>query len=179
MPVNFKLTFAVPSVAISFDKKQTAAAIRTGVKAVAKVARGLVRGSGGGGRQYGSHQASAPGEPPAKFSGLLAGSIRTSVRARGQEIIGRVLDAARDAEGKPYSRFLETGAAGGGPSSSGRTRSHRKRSLLQRKSAAMTRRMMAPRPYLSTALDSQHSVIEKLIADAVQADIKLVMTHAP
>jgi hypothetical protein len=165
-------------VAITFDKKATVDAIRAGVRDVAKVARSLVRHASGGGRKYGKHQASAAGEPPSMVSGELAGSIRTSVKARDFTIIGRILDAAEDAEGRPYPRFQEVGAAGGGGRKGmGSKRSHAKRKFTERKMSASSKRVQEPRPFLTTALDSQHAAIEQAIAKAVQADIKLVI-HA-
>lgn len=66
------------------------------------------------GRQYGSHRASAPGEPPANFSGKLADSYKAKlmtddVRSSGN--LGSNLGYARTLE---YGGYVKTSAEFGG-----------------------------------------------------------------
>lgn len=170
-----KMDIVVPSVYISVDKKKTKAVLRAVGNEVARRARALIRSSGGG-RKYGSHVASAPGAAPAKLSGKLASSIRVQTKdGKFNSIYVRIVDTALDPKGRPYSKFLETGAVGGGRAKNASRRVHRRRSFEERKAGARPgARVMAPRPYLTTALEQvEQSDIKGRVMTALMSGLKL------
>lgn len=59
------------------------------------------------GRMYGSHQASAPGEPPAQWSGAFRLSWRPTTYAFGTSYISRIENP------QEYADWLENGTPGG------------------------------------------------------------------
>lgn len=59
------------------------------------------------GRRYGSHQASAPGEPPASKSGAFRLAWRPTTFAFGDSYISRIENS------KGYAGWLENGTPGG------------------------------------------------------------------
>ena len=56
------------------------------------------------GRWYGSHQASAPGEPPAKWTGDLKASVETETGREGGNVVGYIGTKS------DYARPLEYGS---------------------------------------------------------------------
>lgn len=142
--------------AVVFDKAKLQAALRQSGQEVAQLARSLVRSSTGGGRYYSTRQAgaiigyqsSAPGQPPASRTGALAASItvRRMRRVDGISVVSSVY----------YSRFLETGARGGGPGR--RNRGNR--------TGVRNIRLLQPRPFISAALEAKRVGIEARIASA-------------
>jgi len=106
------------------------------------------------------------------------------VRKRGNAIVARIIDSAidpgRDGTLRPYSRFLETGSAGGGGrKGSTRGRVHRTRTFEERKRGATTRRIQEQRPYLSTALEQSRNMIKSRIEHAILHGIELKPTAKP
>lgn len=158
-----KITVEIPYWALTFDKKKLGQTLRSAGAELAAYARSLIRGSHGSGK----HGASLPGQPPANQSGALARSIKTKMlKKRGDDVGVQVRDMV------PYALALETGAFGGGRvAGSGNTkRSHIKRSGEMRKAAAQARgekREMAPRPFLSTAMEDRASSISARIRASV------------
>lgn len=59
------------------------------------------------GRKYGSHQASAPGEPPAQWSGAFRNSWFPTTYAFGTSYISRIENPQK------YADWLENGTPGG------------------------------------------------------------------
>lgn len=148
---------------VTFDKKTLRAALRQAGNEVAGLARSMVRQSSGGGRFYSvrrhgalhGHYASAPGQPPASLSGALAASIRVKPFRNGDGV------SVRDAQF--YAKFLEAGAHGGGPG---------RRNKVSRRGGQRTihpsgQRVLAPRPFLSAALDRLRSSIDARLKAAV------------
>ena len=69
-----------------------------------------VLGRGGSGRMYGSHQASAPGEPPAPMSGGLRGSFVPTVIDGGNKVISRI-ESFKIVNGYNQGDLLEGGTS--------------------------------------------------------------------
>ena len=76
-------------------------ALRVTAQDIRRDAAATIRRRSGGGRQYGRRRASAPGAPPARFTGRLAASLRVRVNARRL--------AARVIVGAPHAHLLERG----------------------------------------------------------------------
>lgn len=167
------LKVTIPEAALLFEKKNLRKALKESAQSVAKEARALTRNAGGSGRVYatprtmvkGYHQASAPGEPPASLTGLLSRSIKTSIK--GDRV--RVFDTAF------YSKFLETGAQGGGGTNQkgGKGTKNTRAKKNQPKPAPSTVRVLEPRTFISRALDDQKATIEKKLIEAIEKDIEL------
>jgi hypothetical protein len=156
------LTITVSSYALEYNKTHLRKVMRQAGKEIAATAKGLLSNAGTG-RKYGSHISSAPGQPPSSKSGRLANSFTTAL-ARGGEAV-RISDLS------PYSKSLEGGAQGGGGKNSASVgRSHKRGGA---KGKPMTIRMLAPRPFLSTAVKADWPDIEKRIQDSVAQDINL------
>jgi hypothetical protein len=146
---------------LSFDKKRVRQVLSRAGQEIAAVARRKVRRAVGGGRQYGAHQASAPGEAPVNLSGKLAASIRARPFKGGDGVM------IRDTE--LYALFLEKGAKGGGVKG--------RRNSRSRKGGVTTvlakgSRVLLPRPFLSTALAERQASIEQRVKDAIIGDIE-------
>lgn len=146
------------SAIVVLDKKRLRQIMRRAGAEVAASARRMLRRSAGGGRFYhtamGRHQASAPGEAPASLTGQLARSIRV-----------RVSRSALSVEIKAtmyYALFLEHGAQGGG----GRRKNRNKRGKPS------TRRVLQPRPFLTTALAAAQNSLAERIKAAILQDIE-------
>jgi hypothetical protein len=163
--LNVKIKIDKPGDVLVFDKRKLSQQLRKAGNLVAADARALTAGAGSG-RQYGQHRASAPGQPPAKQTGELTGSIKVNVK-RGSV---RVSDAATAHRGAAafYARFLELGAQGGAGSgrrgvaglrNTGRHRTGQRRT--------QGKRVLAPRPFLSTAVQRNERAITALIGEAV------------
>jgi hypothetical protein len=174
---------------LTLDMKHTRAVLRAAGNEVASVARALIRRSSGGGRFYNykghrgaRYRASAPGQPPVSVSGALAKSIKVRLFRSGEGV------AVRDAEF--YAKFLELGAKGGGGYARGDNillagerhwRTGRVLRLQNRmKSTAVSQsRTLAPRPFLSVALDAKRASIEARIGEAITGGIKFSKEPPP
>jgi hypothetical protein len=124
--------------ALQIDKTDLRKALRQVGKDIKAEAQAMIRGAHSG-AQYGSHQASAPGEAPATFLGFLAASIGISVKR----------DTLKVVDSMYYAVMLEAGAKGGGRGRGGASGKSIRRGQTR---TATTDRVIAPRPYLSAAL---------------------------
>ena len=66
-----------------------------------------------GGRQYGSHIASAPGEPPATDTGTFKGAWTPGTEARGDLYVAKIENGTTVANGHMLGDYLENGTPGG------------------------------------------------------------------
>lgn len=118
-----RITFNGPALARLFTSPAGPVAKdlkRRGLQVQGEAVRSLKQT--GGGRQYGRHRASAPGQPPATDTGRLAASIREELRQDSiglVEVIGTDVDYAlplelgtRDIEPRPFLRPSLRKAAG-------------------------------------------------------------------
>ncbi len=158
------LTVTVSSYELEFNKKHLRKVLSQAGKEIAATAKGLLAQPGTG-RKYGNHIASAPGQPPAAKSGKLASSLTTAI-ARGGEAV-RITDLSY------YALALEGGSQGGGGGKKSKSigRSHQKGGS---KGKPMTARAMAPRPFLSKAVEQDWPDIAKRIEQSVEQNIALV-----
>jgi hypothetical protein len=157
------LKITLPTAKLTYDRAEVRKVIRSAGAEVAALARSLIRKAAGGGRTYykpggGRYSASLPGQPPVDRTGLAAKSIRVRSIRRGLGV--RIVDTAF------YTRFLETGAQGGGGKKGARNIRRRrggKYALLQ----VVGRREMQPRPFLSTAMEQKAASVSVRVRDAV------------
>ena len=170
---SLSLKIAVPPYAFTIDKKLLRATLRRAGAEVAAVARrkittavggGVIyRGPGGSAAKYrggytpGKYQASAPGQPPVSVTGSLAKSIKVRPFKSGEGV------AIRDTQF--YALFLEKGAKGGGRKSVGGTR-------VRGKSGIAAARVLAPRPFLQTALAERETSIAQRVKEAILQGVK-------
>jgi hypothetical protein len=126
--------------ALYVDRQEIRKALRSVGKDLKTAAKAQIM-SGGSGRQYGSHQASSPGEAPVSFTGALAASLKVSVRGTTLKVT----------DTQKYATSLEGGAKGGGAGKGGKSGAS-KRSWLRGR-VATTSRVLEARPFLSTALE--------------------------
>jgi len=157
------LKIAVPAATLAFDKKELRKVLRSAGSEVAALARSLIRKSAGGGRTGykpggGRYSASLPGQAPASRTGAAASGIRVKTTLKGLGV--RVVDS------QFYTRFLETGAQGGGGKKGSRNTRRRRggKSILL---AVVGRRVLQPRPFLTTAMDQKGDSITARVRDAV------------
>lgn len=160
MPIQLQIH--VPTWRIVHDRKATAKVMRAAASEVAGVARRMIRA---GSRQHPSE----PGQPPASKTGQLASAIRVRVKTTPGAIVARVIDSAIDKAGRPYGKFLETGRAG---RSAGVKRRHRRMTVAERQATSGQSGYMAPRPYLTLALEQRETSITRRINDAIMNDMK-------
>ena len=153
------------------NKAKMRAILRRAGSEVASVARSLIRRSAGGGKTYrrpggGTYQASGPGQPPASRTGTLANSIKVRAFKSGEGV------AIRDTAF--YAVFLEGGAHGGGRKGGGWRVAGQKITASRMRGAegANTARVLEPRPFLSTALQSREASIGDRIRAAVTQGIE-------
>jgi hypothetical protein len=160
------LKIVVPAYTLSYDRAALRKVLRSAGAEVAALARSMVRKASGGGRTYskpggGRYSASVAGSPPVSRTGAVASSIRVQTRLKGLSV--RILDTAF------YSRFLETGAQGGGGAKG--SRNVRKRQGGRRGKYVLMqvigRRQMAPRPFLTVAMEQKGDSISVRVRDAV------------
>jgi hypothetical protein len=162
----------------AFDKKNVQAVLRAAGAEIASVARRKIRQAVGGGRVYygkgrGRHQASLPGQPPASWSGNLAGSIRARPFKNGDGVLIR--DTAF------YDLFLEAGAKGVGSRRRKARSGNRNRRLLGGVNSPVPqggRGVLAPRPALSAALAERSASIGPRVQQAVMKDMKFQRVSA-
>jgi hypothetical protein len=171
------LRITVQAGRLELDKKHVRTVLRRAGNEIAGAARSLIRQSAGSGRVYwyhgssgghGRYRASAPGQAPVSLSGKLASSIKVLLFRSGEGV------AVRDAVF--YALMLEKGAKGGG----GDTREHnlhyaRTGSGKRRmnKSAIGQTRVLAPRPFLSIALDQRRASLERRVGEAISTGLKM------
>lgn len=166
---------------LSFGKVNVRRVVRQGATQVAQEARALIRQSVGGGRVYrgsgggrqyrgyksGSYTASAAGAPPTSVTGALARSIKVTVFKGGEGA------AIRDAQF--YALFLEAGAQGGVASGRRGVAGKKNRRGHGRKgSAGVGKRVLAPRPFLTRALDAKRAALTRAMRAAVEQDVAMV-----
>jgi hypothetical protein len=146
------------SYELVYNKTHLRAVLKAAGNEVVKTARGLIQAKG---------TVSAPGQPPASRTGLLAKSMKA--RVTGTSII--LVDTTK------YAQSIEGGAVGGGgllrggKSSASIGRVHKKGGA---KGKAQTVRMMQPRPFLSTAVASDWPDIATRIQKSVELDIDFI-----
>jgi uncharacterized protein (AIM24 family) len=178
------LKVQVQAGALTYDKRKLKAVMRAAGAEVAAVARKLIRSSAGGGRlYYGTggaqyrggyrklrYQASGAGSAPVRVTGTLLGSIKAYPYPSGEGV------AIRDT--KFYALFLEGGAKGGVGSRKKDVKG--KRNTYQRKKllAVAGVRVLAPRPFLSTALESREASLGARIGASIEGDLKFVRVRA-
>ena len=171
MPLVISLRLQLPSYAFEFQKAHLRRVLRAAGNEVAALARANIRRSAGGGRLYrgsggskyrpykpGHYTASGPGEAPVSVTGVLAGSIRVRPFRDGDGV------AIRDTAF--YSLFLEAGAQGG--AGSGKAGVKGKRNKRGGKAGT---RVLAPRPFLTAALDARYASLGARVQAAVLADV--------
>jgi hypothetical protein len=173
MSGSVSLSIHVPQYVIVFEKKRLKAVLRRAGAEVASIARSKIKNAAGGGVMYrgpggsaakyrggyipGAYQASSPNQAPVSVTGTLARSIKVRPFQSGEGV------AIRD--GMFYALFLEKGAKGGGRKSRGGVR-------VRGKGGIGTVRVLQPRPFLTTALESRQNSIASRIQEAVLQDIK-------
>ncbi len=145
------------------DQKNLRVALRISGAEVVATARALVRNAGGSGAYHNGHYASAVGEPPASLTGELSRSIKSKAWTKSGVIGVTISDTVY------YAKFLETGAEGGGPQRRN-TRANKRKGTSK---VVNSKRILQPRPFISTALDSKRDAIDARVRDAVVADLEL------
>jgi hypothetical protein len=147
---NVRLAIVVPrGYTVVYGKKKLKALLRKAGAEVAAAARALVRNSSGSGRSYrGGGHPYRPGAYVASAPGQapvsVGGRLAASIKVR----------PSRDGESvsirdlAPEALFLEKGAKGRG------------------------RRILAPRPFLTVALDQRRASLEERIKASVVDDIE-------
>jgi hypothetical protein len=148
-----KVKIDIPEYTLKYDKSFLKQVMGGAGNRVKKTTVELIRDSAGSGIMRNGHVASAPNEAPANFTGNLAKSLKVKVARDGTSV--SVVDTAK------YALSLESGSRGGGG----------KKGNRNRRDMPSTTRVMAPRPYLSTALDKNIESITKDIQDSVIKDI--------
>jgi len=143
------------------DQRALKKVMRAAGNEVAAVARALIRRQAGSGRLYGKHRASAAGEAPARITGALLRGIRVRPFKSGMGV------SIRDTEF--YAKFLEVGAKGGGGRKGSANLGARRKGA---KRTAQTARVLAPHPFLSTALASREKSLAQRIKGAVDQDVQ-------
>jgi hypothetical protein len=86
MPLRLEITLP-PQIALDLDPRKVRAVLRSAGSEIAALARRKVRQTVGSGKTYygagkGPHRASLPGQPPASWTGQLAGRVETRVFSR-------------------------------------------------------------------------------------------------
>ena len=175
---TFRLAVTVEGGRLELDKKLLRATMRAAGSEVLGVARGLIRGTGAGGKLYRGRKASAPGTPPVNRTGALAAGLKVKVFKSGEGVAIRDTARSRTGSGAPYALFLEKGAKGGGGDTSnpanflpGRNARGRRR---MKRSAISQKRVLQPRPFLSVALASREASIAQRVAESINSGLKFV-----
>lgn len=143
---------------LMLDKSDVADALReigNNIKAKAK-ALILAGGSNGIGA---AHQTSLPGNAPNSLTGELARKLKVKVNANRLSVV--------ITDGTKYALSLESGAKGGGRNKNGSGNGK-----AGRNGNPTTKRILLPRPYLSTALEQCESEIEATIVQSCKVNIK-------
>ncbi|WP_312144228.1 hypothetical protein [Brevundimonas sp.] len=76
------------------------AGLRSALGKGEQILKGDILNRPGSGRIYGKHQASAPGEPPAKDTGALSANTNADdqIRREGDDLVGRIVANSAQAE---------------------------------------------------------------------------------
>ncbi|MCI1439820.1 MAG: hypothetical protein LKH07_05040 [Acetobacter peroxydans] len=172
MTGNSSIQVQFSAYTLEFGKKNLRKNLQIAGQEVAATARRNIRnatgtgrlyyGPGGsigyrGGRSSGQYTASAPGQAPVSVTGALARSIRARL------LKGRYRDVESIRDTEFYAKFLEAGASGGRPGQ----RNQRARG----KTYVSGKRVLKPRPFLSTALAQRAPDIRRRLADAAIRDV--------
>lgn len=155
---GFKVSIDTPNALWSFDKKHLKKIMRAAGQEVSATAKGLIRASAGG-----------PGAAPKSETGALIRSLVVRPSRSGLSV--KVIAAAMAKRGGgPYGLFLEAGVQYQTKSANRPKRVHRKRSQVLTAQPGQT--LIAPRPFLSTALARKAPSLQARIASAVQDDVR-------
>ena len=149
-----KLQIKASSGVLVYEKKRLKKIMRAAGGEVASVARALIRRKMAE-RRKGGITGSTPGEPPAVRTGALLRGITVRPYKSGEGV------AIRDRQF--YALFLEEGAKGGGRQGG--------KGVRNKRGKAMTARILQPRPFLSTALESRQESVGQRIRDSIVQDI--------
>lgn len=167
-----RLSVTVPAATLELDKRALKRALMQAGREVAKDARRLIRTSPASGRLYrgpggsakyrgagpGLHRASSPNQAPASDSGTLLRSIGVKPFQSGEGV--RITDSAF------YALFLEAGARGGGRLGP--------RGAKRRGKAGISKtRVLEPRPFLTTSLQSREQSLGPRLLRAMAGGISL------
>jgi hypothetical protein len=160
------LTLSAPRWAVEFDSTITRNVLKQAGQEIAALARSKIRSAVGGGKVYrkGAKPSSAPEQVPVSQTGELAAKIGTRMVPR------RLAVTVTDKAG--FAVMLEGGAYGGGQQA-GMPRgigAKNKRSMLAGKNTntkVSGGRILAPRPFLSTALDDLADSITQRVGKAL------------
>ena len=165
------LSVTVRAGHLELDKTLVRRTLRAAGAEIAALARSKIRAPDGGGRLYygkrypgGRHRASLPGQPPATATGNLLRSISVKVFRDGEGV------AIRDSA--PEALWLEGGARGGG-------RLKRAGSFVRGGAGIGKTRVLAPRPFLSTALMEREASIGRRLKTSIDDGMKFVREKAP
>ncbi len=145
--------------ALVYSKRELKRAMRRAGADVANTAKRLIRTSARGGRQYGKRFASQPGNPPANQTGELLRSIKVRLFKSGEGVAIR--------SNLLLARILESGSRGGGPNRKNLRRVHKKG-----ESFGLGTRFMAPRPFLTPALEANEPRIAARIKASLDRDVE-------
>jgi hypothetical protein len=147
---NFEIR--VSSATLELDKKFLKKALRQAARQVEQAAINLITSTPGAGKLYGSHRASAPGQPPANNTGFLAANFKLTMKGFTAKVSDNIF----------YALALEAGSKGGG----GRRKLGR-----NKRGVPTTTRIQLARPFLSTALENNRKDIERKLDIAIQKGI--------
>ena len=113
MPATVEIVFDRSQEILALISESVGAAVRETAEKVQGAAKELIHTSPASGRTYIStsrpspHRASAPGEPPANWTGVLAASVKTRVEGETESSV------YVDESEAPYGHDLEMGSASG------------------------------------------------------------------
>jgi hypothetical protein len=146
---------------VALDKRELGKLMRAAGNDIKNKAGRLIAQSNGSGRQYGAHRASAPGQPPARLSGDLRGSLKTFVFKSSEGFAVRARQF--------YALFLEAGAKGGGnPGRSLARPVNRRTGRHMRAKGVYTKRVLEPRPFLDRVMAQQAPELDRRVRLALE-----------
>ena len=148
MPGKSRIEIVPANALFVYDKTQLKKVMRQAGQEVAAVAKAMIRSSTGG-----------PGQPPMNRTGDLIRSIKARAIRSGEGVV--VTAGAQSPQGFPYAVALEGGSEGGGPGNK-RTGAHHVGQYQKHGS-----RVVAPRPFLSVALERRQDSLATRIKAAV------------
>jgi hypothetical protein len=167
---------------LALNKKELRATFRQAGNEIARDTRAMLRGAGGGvvyrgpggsaqfrgGYKKGRFQASTPGAPPAHELGALAKSIRTKVFRNSDGVAIRATAF--------YALMLESGAQGGGGRKGARN-NYAKRGGKRFRVKINGQRVLAPRPFLTVALERRGPELARRLQNAIENGIEFKRTR--
>ena len=161
MTARSEIVIIPPNQLFVFDKKALRKTFRQTGAEIAALAKRKIRQSGTGLRR----PRSLPGGPPASLTGTLIRSIRVIAFKSGEGVAVRATAF--------YAVMLEGGAQGGEGSNSGRGKknAYQKRGRVRSRVSVVGRRVLLPRPFLSTALDEREASLGKRVQDAITVGV--------